>query len=57
MDPMVPLAAGSSARQELVRLGYRVQWHQYPMIHEVCPEEIHALGKWMTQTLGGAASQ
>ncbi len=56
MDPMVPLAAGSSARQELARLGYRVQWHQYPMTHEVCAEEIRELGKWMTETLGGVFS-
>jgi phospholipase/carboxylesterase len=56
-DQTVPAAAGRSARQELERLDYRVEWNEYPMMHEVCVEEIRELGKWVVRTLGGAASR
>jgi phospholipase/carboxylesterase len=26
-----------------------VEWHRYPMAHQVCAEEITALGDWMAQ--------
>jgi len=52
MDRTVPASAGRSARQALQRLGYRVQWHEYPMMHEVCLEEIRELGRWMAEVLG-----
>ncbi|MCF8051223.1 MAG: dienelactone hydrolase family protein [Desulfobacterales bacterium] len=51
MDPMIPVENGRRARQELTRIGYRVRWHEYPMMHEVCIEEIQELGKWMQEVL------
>ena len=54
MDPMIPPENGRRARQELTRLGYRVRWHEYPMMHEVCIEEIRELGKWMGEVLAGS---
>jgi len=24
-----------------------VEWHTYTMAHQVCAEEMHALGKWL----------
>jgi len=57
MDQTVPASAGRSARQALQRLNYRVQWHEYPMMHEVCVEEIRELGRWMAQVLGKVTSQ
>jgi phospholipase/carboxylesterase len=53
MDPMIPPENGRRARQELTRLGYGVRWHEYPMMHEVCIEEIQELGKWMQEVLRG----
>jgi phospholipase/carboxylesterase len=55
MDPMVPIAAGIAARQELIRLGYAVSWHEYPMLHQVCDEEIREIGRWITRVFGDGA--
>ncbi len=52
MDQTVPAKSGRQARQALQRLGYRVDWHEYPMMHEVCAEEIRELGKWLGDILG-----
>ncbi|MDN5842761.1 MAG: alpha/beta hydrolase [Alcaligenaceae bacterium] len=40
MDPVVVPARGQDTRDLLVDLGYRPQWHTYPMAHAVCPQEI-----------------
>ena len=39
-DDIIPLQRAEQSRQLLGRLGYKVQWHSYPMPHSVCPEEI-----------------
>jgi len=52
MDPMVPLENAQEARDELVRLGYPVEWSQYPMGHAVCPEEIDDVRSWLVRVLG-----
>jgi len=39
-DDIIPLARAEQSRQFLERLGYKLQWHTYPMPHSVCPEEI-----------------
>jgi phospholipase/carboxylesterase len=46
-DPVVPLALGSTSRDALLALGYRVDWHVYPMAHAVCPQEIAELRDWL----------
>lgn len=46
-DPVVPLALGSASRDALLALGYRVDWHVYPMGHAVCPQEIADLRAWL----------
>ena len=51
LDPMVPMALGQAARERLEGLGYAIEWHDYPMQHEVCLEEIQALGVWLRQRL------
>ena len=51
-DPVLPVALGGSARDALQRAGYPVQWQEYPMAHEVCPEEISAIGEWLRRVLG-----
>jgi len=47
LDPMVAPERGSAARDELRALGYEVEWHEYPMGHQVCLEEIQQLGQWL----------
>lgn len=51
MDPMVGVERGQAARDRLGELGYSVTWHEYPMMHQVCIEEIEALGAWMRERL------
>jgi phospholipase/carboxylesterase len=53
-DPIVPFARGEASRAELVKMGYAVEWHEYPMEHSVCPEEIDDLNRWLLEKLGAA---
>ena len=50
-DDVVSPELGRRARDLLVRLGYRVDWHEYPMPHAVCLEEIHLLAGWLRDRL------
>lgn len=50
-DPMVPLSRGEQARDRLRQLGYAVDWHSYPMGHEVHPDEIRAIGELINRRL------
>ncbi len=45
-DPVIPIAAGQKARAALERLGYAVEWHQYPAPHTVALEEIQDIRAW-----------
>jgi phospholipase/carboxylesterase len=46
-DPVVPMALGLLSRDWLRGLGYTVDWHDYPMAHQVCGEEIADLRAWL----------
>lgn len=46
-DPIVPQALGTLSRDHLQSLGYAVEWHSYPMAHQVCMEEIVELRRWL----------
>ena len=50
-DPMVPIQLGEMSRTLLEDQGYAVRWHSYPMAHQVCLEEIRAIGEWLAQRL------
>jgi phospholipase/carboxylesterase len=49
LDPMVVPDRGTAARDLLQTLGHPVDWSAYPMGHEVCLEEIRALGAWLRE--------
>ncbi len=51
-DPVVPVARGRSSRDLLLTLGYPVRWHEYPMPHSVCAEEIEAIARFLRERLG-----
>lgn len=46
-DPVIPVQIAEHSMQVLSQLGFGVEWHRYPMAHQVCGEEIHALGDWL----------
>jgi phospholipase/carboxylesterase len=48
-DPVIPLMYAEQSAQLLKTLGFNVDWHRYPMAHQVCAEELRDLGDWMTQ--------
>lgn len=50
-DDIVPLALGTMSRDQLVKLGHNVEWHQYPMPHSVCPQELKDIGAWLSRVL------
>jgi phospholipase/carboxylesterase len=50
-DPVVPLARGAAAREQLQQLGYAVEWHEYPMPHSVCGEEIEDIAAFLKRVL------
>jgi phospholipase/carboxylesterase len=51
LDPVVPLMMGAGSMTFLTGLGYSVEWHQYPMQHSVCAEEIQDIGTWLRRAL------
>jgi len=53
-DPVVPQMLGTLSRDALVALGYDVEWHSYPMAHQVCPPEIADLRAWIAKRLAAA---
>jgi len=50
-DEMVPPARGRQAHDALTTLGYGVEWHEYPMPHSVCAEEIADLSAFLQRVL------
>lgn len=53
-DNVVPLARGQASCELLQGLGYDVQWHEYPMAHSVCMEEIADMNAWLLKVLAPA---
>ena len=51
LDPIVTFARGAASRDALRALGHDVEWHEYPMEHSVCLEEITDLSQWLTKVL------
>jgi phospholipase/carboxylesterase len=42
---------GARSRDVLVQQGYDVEWHEYPMQHSVCLEEIADIATWLKRVL------
>jgi phospholipase/carboxylesterase len=52
-DPVVHVGMGLEARDALKAQGYAVEWHEYPMQHEVCAEELAEVARWLKGSLAG----
>lgn len=50
-DGVVAPERGAAARDALLALGHRVEWHSYPMEHSVCAEEVQDINAWLLQVL------
>ena len=47
-DPVLQIDWGRASADKLKANGYSVDWHEYPMAHAVCPEEIADISRWLT---------
>ena len=47
LDPVVAMALGRDAADLLIANGFSVEWHDYPMAHAVCPQEINDIRDWL----------
>ena len=50
-DPVVPYSMGDNSRKILEQAGYVLEWHDYPMQHSVCLEEVTDIGRWLVKVL------
>ena len=53
-DDVVPLRLAELSRAQLESRGYEVEWHTWPMLHEVWAEEVEAIAAFLARVLGGA---
>lgn len=50
-DPIIPKASGQRSFEQLQRMGYPAEWHEYPMQHAVCAEEVADIATWLAGRL------
>ncbi|MDG6777188.1 alpha/beta hydrolase fold domain-containing protein [Thiomicrorhabdus sp. zzn3] len=50
-DPVIPLPIADQSRKALEHKGYHVEWHTYPMQHQVCAEELDDISHWLRRVL------
>ena len=50
-DPMLPMQWGQLSAKKLEETGFSVEWHEYPMAHAVCPQEIDDIREWLLRVL------
>lgn len=50
-DEVLTLKMGEESKAHLVEQGYTVEWHEYPMAHSVCAEEIQDIAEFITRVL------
>ena len=50
-DEVVPIFMGNTAFKTLESNGYPVTWNEYPMQHNVCPQELTDISAWLQQRL------
>jgi phospholipase/carboxylesterase len=50
-DDVVAPDYSKSSRERLQDAGYDVSWHEYPMAHSVCMEEVQDIQNWLLSCL------
>ncbi|MGD9152874.1 MAG: carboxylesterase [Gammaproteobacteria bacterium] len=46
-DPLLPISFAIVSRDFLIKHGCQVEWHDYPMQHTVCAQEIDDISQWL----------
>ena len=50
-DGVIPLARAEQSRDLLKSMGYKVEWHDYPMQHSLCEQEVVDVSAWLKKVL------
>lgn len=50
-DDVVPCPLGQMSYQQMQQAGYHIEWQDYPMQHNVCPQQINDIAQWLHTTL------
>ena len=50
-DGVVALPRATASRDALQAMGYAVEWHEYPMEHSVCPQEVLDVQRFLQRVL------
>jgi phospholipase/carboxylesterase len=50
-DGTVPMMLGVKSRDYLKTHGYQIEWHEYPMAHAVCAEEVADIRQFLLRVL------
>lgn len=50
-DDLIPMQRAQVSRDYLQKLGYAVEWHDYPMPHSVCAPEIEDISGFLARVL------
>ncbi len=50
-DDLIPLQRAVRTRDALLGMDYPLEWHEYPMAHAVCAEEIADIAAWLPAVL------
>jgi len=56
-DPMLPMQWGKLSAERLRDAGFAVEWHEYPMAHAVCNEEIRDIRTWLLDIYDGGVDR
>ncbi len=46
-DPVLPIILGQSYYQQLKQCGYTTEWHDYPVEHQLCDQELQDISNWL----------
>jgi len=50
-DGVINISRATETREQLLRLGQAVEWHDYPMEHSVCMEEVQAIQAFVRKAI------
>ena len=50
-DDLIPLSRARTSREHMEKLGYKIEWHDYPMPHSVCAPEIADISAFFAKVI------
>ncbi len=51
-DAVIPLTHAVASRDKLLTANYPLEWHEYPMAHSVCEQEMADISRWLGRITG-----